>query len=156
VALRVQHRRHVVRVEHDLVVGLALDDTRHADRCKTVAGVALEHQAQVDAADLQRRVAVDRRVAIAHGDLGDGVARAHRAGRLLGVSLDDAGARQHQREHHFLVARIARDVERGRRGVVAGNRKRGAVGSTPCAEFRLSLPSASAASSTDSETKPQP
>jgi hypothetical protein len=29
-------------------------------------------------------------------------------------------------------------------------------GSTPCAEFRLSFPSASAASSTESETKPQP
>jgi hypothetical protein len=41
VALRVQHRRHVVGVEHDLVVGLALDDACHADRCKTVAGIAL-------------------------------------------------------------------------------------------------------------------
>ena len=92
------------------------------------AGVALEHQAQVQPADLDRGVAIDVGVAVADLDLGHGVARPHRAGRLLGVGLDDAGPLQHQGEHDTLVARVGGHVDRRRRGVVAGDREGRAVG----------------------------
>ena len=138
-ALCVQHRRHVVGIEHDLVVGLAFDHTGDADRRKTVAGIALEHQAQVEPADLERGVAVDRGVAVAHADLGHRIARPHRTGGLLGVGLDHAGARQHQRENHLFVAGVSGDVECGRRSVVAGNRKRGAVGQNAVSRIEAEL-----------------
>ena len=85
-ALRVHHRRDVLGVEHQLVVGPPLDHPGHADGGIAFAGVALEHQAQVQPADLDRGVAIDVGVAVADLDLGHGVARPHRAGRLLGVA----------------------------------------------------------------------
>jgi hypothetical protein len=98
----------------------------HADGGVAFAGVALEHQAQVQPADLDRGVAIDVGVAVADVDLGDGIARAHRAGGLLGVGLDDPGPLQHQREHDALVC--AR-----RRGCRSPPERRRCRGSrTPC------------------------
>jgi hypothetical protein len=135
VALRVHHRRDVLGVEHQLVVGPALDDAGHADGGIALAGVALEHQAQVQPADLDRGVAVDVGVAVADLDLGHGVARPHRPGRLLGVRLDDAGALQDEGENDALVARVGR----GCRSPPARHRCRGSR--TPCRRAGRPAPS---------------
>ena len=155
-ALRVHHRRDVLGVEHQLVVGPPLDHPGHADGGIAFAGVALEHQAQVQPADLDRGVAIDVGVAVADLDLGHGVARPHRAGRLLGVRLDDAGPLQDEGEHDTLVARVGRDVDRRGAASLPGIENAVPSGRTPCAELMLSLPRASAASSTATEVKPQP
>jgi hypothetical protein len=125
--LRVQHGRDVLVVDHQLVVGPALQYACEAERRVAFARVALEHQAQVESPDLQRGVAIDVGVAVADLDLGDVVTGPHRAGGLLGVGLDDARALQHQGKNDALVARIGRDVERGGSGVVARDGEGGAV-----------------------------
>ena len=65
------------------------------------------------------------------------------------------GALQRRREHDALVARVGGNVDRRGRGVVAGIENAVPSGRTPCAELRLSLPMASAASSTATDVKPQ-
>ena len=58
---------------------------------------------------------------------GDLVARPHRPRGLLRVGLDDPRALENESQDDAFVARIGRDVEGGRSGIVAGNRERGAV-----------------------------
>ena len=69
-------RRDVAAFEHAACCRRGARRRGDAERRKALAGVAREHEAQVQAADLERRVAGRARVAVADLDLGDAIARA--------------------------------------------------------------------------------
>ena len=86
-----QQRREVLGVEQDAPVAAALDHTRNAQAAVAIVGVALQHQAQVQAADLQRRLAQADGVAVGNVHLGGMETRRHGGRHLFDIALRDAG-----------------------------------------------------------------
>jgi hypothetical protein len=136
-----QQRWQVLGVEQEATIGAALDDARNAQAAVAIVGITLQHQAQVEAADLQWRLAQADGVAVGNFHLGGMETCRHGGRNLFDIALRDAGPAQRDGQHDTLVTHIARDVDCQRRGIIHRQGKRRAVPeyATGLAQGKLAL-----------------
>ncbi len=122
----IEHRRNVVGIDHQLVVGAALYHAHRANGLPLRRQRRCARQAQARLCELQHRGAERHRVAVGHLALDHAEAR----GRAFVFREDDffaAGAAQRQCEHDEFVGQVARHFIRQRR-IFGAERERRAIG----------------------------
>jgi len=126
-AAAVDRRRDEALVQHQLAGAAALDDARHRDAAEARARILVQHQAQVQLAQLHvGRIADALHVVLDAQVLAD-EARERRRGTGVDRELRHARAHQRQRQVHHGVLDLGSDLERQRRGVFLGDGERRAV-----------------------------
>ena len=131
-AADVQHRRHVaIGVEHDAVVGSALDDTGDPEAGICRRDVRLLQELQAQPADLDQRCPIERRVAVLDLQLAGDVARQGIGAGAAQVGLVDTGPPHGEGQNHEGVPQRRRDVQRRREWIAGRAIERRAVREHP-------------------------